>query len=203
VFNPQDVSPNIVTYLLIYGGVVLVASWVAMIAWAYRDMRARSRDIGSQILFALIVLVLNLPGLIIYVFLRPRETLSEAYERSLEEEALLQEIEEKPNCPGCGQRVDHEWQACPYCHTRLKKPCINCSRMLQLSWDLCPHCATPQTTGTVDSSRAHVTRSVRGVDSSDGGVDPGLQQSQPWEDPMIDSRSAAQPGLEFIDEDYR
>ena len=50
---------------------------------------------------AVMVAILNVPGLLIYIFLRPRETLSEAYERSLEEEALLQEIEEKPVCPGC------------------------------------------------------------------------------------------------------
>jgi RNA polymerase subunit RPABC4/transcription elongation factor Spt4 len=63
----------------------------------------------------------------------------------LEEEALLQEIEEKPTCPGCGHRVHDDWQACPYCHTRLKKPCRHCVNLLELSWNLCPHCATDQT----------------------------------------------------------
>ncbi len=129
----------------IYGGVVVASAWLAMVIWAYRDMRARSRDSWAQIAVAALVLLLNLPGLIIYVFLRPRETLAEAYERSLEEEALLQEIEEKAACPGCGYRVHENWQACPSCHTRLKKPCITCGQMLQLSWDLCPHCATTQT----------------------------------------------------------
>jgi RNA polymerase subunit RPABC4/transcription elongation factor Spt4 len=135
---------NLVVGAAVYLGMVVAAFWLAMIIWAYRDMRARSRDTLAQILVALLVAVLNLPGLLIYLFLRPRETLSEAYERSLEEEALLQEIEEKPVCPGCRQRVQAEWQACPHCHTRLKKPCIRCGRMLDLSWDLCPHCATGQ-----------------------------------------------------------
>jgi RNA polymerase subunit RPABC4/transcription elongation factor Spt4 len=107
-------------------------------------MRARSRDTLAQILVGLLVAVLNLPGLLIYLFLRPRESLSEAYERSLEEEALLQEIEEKPVCPACRQKTHAEWQACPHCHTRLKKPCVRCGRMLELSWDLCPYCATGQ-----------------------------------------------------------
>jgi len=78
------------------------------------------------------------------LMLRPRETLSEAYERSLVEEALLQEIEEKPTCPGCKQRVQADWQVCPSCHTRLKKPCIRCGQTLELAWNLCPYCATPQ-----------------------------------------------------------
>jgi RNA polymerase subunit RPABC4/transcription elongation factor Spt4 len=147
-FSAQDAN-NLVVGAAVYLGMVLVAFWLAMIVWAYRDMRARSRDALAQILVAVLVAVLNLPGLLIYLFLRPRETLSEAYERSLEEEALLQEIEEKPVCPGCRQRVQSEWQACPSCHTRLKKPCVRCGRMLDLSWDLCPYCATGQPPGDV------------------------------------------------------
>jgi RNA polymerase subunit RPABC4/transcription elongation factor Spt4 len=147
-FSTQDAN-NLVIGVAVYLGMVVVAFWLAMIVWAYRDMRARSRDSLAQLLVAVLVAVLNLPGLLIYLFLRPRETLSEAYERSLEEEALLQEIEEKPVCPGCRQRVQAEWQACPSCHTRLKKPCVRCGRMLELSWDLCPHCATGQPPGDI------------------------------------------------------
>lgn len=135
---------NLLTGATIYGGIVLVAFWLTMVIWAFRDMRSRSRDLIGQILVALLVAVLTVPGLIIYLMLRPRETLAEAYERSLEEEALLQEIEEKPTCPGCKSRVHADWQVCPSCHTRLKKPCIRCGQMLELSWNLCPYCATPQ-----------------------------------------------------------
>lgn len=137
---------------MIYVGAVLAACWLAMIIWAYRDMRARSRDSLAQIIAALMVALLNLPGLLIYVFLRPRETLSEAYERSLEEEALLQDIEEKPTCPACGQRVKENWQACPACHTRLKKPCVNCGHVLELSWNLCPYCTASQVSYKTDDA---------------------------------------------------
>ena len=132
--------------ITVYAGMVLAAFWLAMIIWAYRDMRARSRDNLAQLIVAVMVALLTVPGLLIYIFLRPRETLAEAYERSLEEEALLQEIEDKPVCPGCGQRVQSEWQACPHCHTRLKKACGICGKMLELSWNLCPHCAASQVT---------------------------------------------------------
>src|SRR4051795_9705818 len=87
---------GIFTGVVVYGGMILAAFWLAMIIWTYRDMRARSRDALAQIVVAVMVAVLTIPGVLIYLFLRPRETLSEAYERSLEEEALLQEIEEKP-----------------------------------------------------------------------------------------------------------
>lgn len=143
MFNVEEAG-NVFAIAVIYGGLVLAALWLAMVTWTYRDMRARSRDGLAQILVALMVTVLTLPGLFIYLMLRPRETLSEAYERSLEEEALLQEIEEKPACPGCSQRVEVGWQVCPQCHTRLKKPCIHCGEKLELAWSLCPYCATVQ-----------------------------------------------------------
>lgn len=137
----QDVT-GIGTALVAYLGLVGVVCWVAMIFWTFRDMRARSRDTLAQILMAVLVALLTIPGLLIYLFLRPRETLAEAYERSLEEEALLQEIEDKPVCPGCKQRVREDWLACPHCHTRLRKPCARCGRTLELSWDICPYCTT-------------------------------------------------------------
>ncbi len=141
MFNLENAG-SLFTVAVVYGGMVLAAFWLAMIIWTFHDMRARSRDTLAQFIVAFLVAVLTIPGLLIYLFLRPRETLSEAYERSLEEEALLQEIEEKPVCPGCKQRVQEEWQACPNCHTRLKRPCTRCGRMLDLAWDLCPYCAT-------------------------------------------------------------
>jgi hypothetical protein len=152
-----DQGGGLLTALIVYGGMVLAALWLAMIIWTFRDMRARSRDVIAQVVVAVMVAVLTVPGLLIYLFLRPRETLAEAYERSLEEEALLQEIEEKPSCPGCRQRVQDDWQACPHCHTRLKKPCPRCGKMLELAWDLCPHCATTLTVYTNDVDIAPAT----------------------------------------------
>lgn len=143
MFDFQDAG-TLFTLAVIYGAVVIAVFWGALVMWTYRDMRARSRDSLSQILVAVMVAVLTIPGWFIYLMLRPRETLSEAYERSLEEEALLQEIEEKPVCPGCGQRVDGAWQVCPNCHTRLKKACVACRQLLELPWNICPYCATQQ-----------------------------------------------------------
>lgn len=141
----DDATLNNIALALATGtGAVVAAFWIAFIIWTYNDMKARSRDPFAQIAAAVMVAVLFIFGLIIYIMLRPRETLADAYERSLEEEALLQEIEEKPACPGCGRPTKHEWQVCPYCHTKLKKGCISCGALLELSWNLCPVCATPQ-----------------------------------------------------------
>ncbi len=60
------------------------------------------RDVLAWIVATLLVALIPLFGLIVYLMLRPRETLAETYERSLEQEALLQAIEEPETCPGCG-----------------------------------------------------------------------------------------------------
>lgn len=93
--NQTTGGSDITTLIALYGIAAVAALWLAMIVWTNRDMRARSRDPLAQVFVTAIVALLNVPGLLIYFLLRPRETLAEAYERSLEEEALLQEIEEK------------------------------------------------------------------------------------------------------------
>ncbi|MGJ3240491.1 MAG: zinc ribbon domain-containing protein [Anaerolineae bacterium] len=169
---------NLLLTVVVYSGVIVAVFWVAMVIWAYRDMRSRSRDGLAQIFAAAVVAILNIPGLFIYILMRPRETLSEAYERSLEEEALLQEIEEKPTCPGCGNRVKEDWQACPYCQTRLKKPCRNCHELLELSWNLCPYCAVDQS--LYEPSEKASRRA--------GHVEPASYQYKPEPPPSFDDK---------------
>ncbi|WP_119072207.1 double zinc ribbon domain-containing protein [Aggregatilinea lenta] len=140
----QDSLNTILLVAITVTGAVATAIWLGLIIWTWRDMHRRSRDPLAQIASTLLVAVLGVFGLIVYILLRPSETLAEAYERSLEEEALLQNIEEKPICPGCGRPVHTDWQVCPYCHTKLRKPCVNCGQLLELPWNLCPYCATPQ-----------------------------------------------------------
>lgn len=139
----QTVS-QLVLFAAAIGGLVTASLWIGITIWTWRDIRARSRDVLAQTASTVLVVVLSVFGLMIYLMLRPRETIAEAYERSLEEEALLQGIEERPVCPGCGRHANALWQVCPYCHTRLKKPCVQCKQMLELSWALCPFCATAQ-----------------------------------------------------------
>ncbi|MCE7947379.1 MAG: zinc ribbon domain-containing protein [Chloroflexi bacterium CFX4] len=140
----EDTVSGFLLFLATALGAAVTALWAGMALWTWRDIRARSRDGLAHGAATLLVALLNVFGLLVYLMLRPRETLAEAYERSLEEEALLQGIEEKPMCPGCGRPSQTDWQVCPYCHTRLRKPCVQCNQLLELAWTLCPYCATVQ-----------------------------------------------------------
>ncbi|HEU4759147.1 MAG TPA: zinc ribbon domain-containing protein [Dehalococcoidia bacterium] len=126
------------------GGVWALLLWLSIIVWVYRDIRDRTRDMAMQVLAVFVVLMFfpgfNIPGLALYLMLRPRETLEEAYARSLEEEALLREIGDEGVCPSCRRFVERGWRVCPFCQTQLKDTCAECAQLLSFAWIACPYC---------------------------------------------------------------
>ena len=141
-FDPTFLS-NFILVLTGFGGAFLAALWISLVFWTYRDIRNRARDPLVHVLSVLLVAVLSLPGALVYLILRPARTLEEEYQRTLEEEALLASIEDQALCPGCERRVRDDWQICPNCQTKLKKPCPHCNRLMELPWNICPYCGTP------------------------------------------------------------
>ena len=141
--DPQILS-NIVQILTTLGVAFLTALWLSILFWVFRDIRHRTRDPFMIILAVILVIILPIVGVVIYWIIRPNQTIEEKYQAALEEEALLQELDKKPKCPGCGRNVELDWILCPACHTRLNKLCISCGKVLELPWNLCPYCGTPQ-----------------------------------------------------------
>jgi len=136
---PSNLSV-ILQIVLFVMGAYLFAVYLGLVVWTWRDIRSRSRDLLTAILSVLMVLIFNLPGLVLYFVLRPRETRAEVYGRELEEEALLQEIEDRHTCPECERRVEWDFLVCPWCHATLHSRCQACGRLLNLRWNLCPYC---------------------------------------------------------------
>lgn len=118
----------------------LLVMWVSALVWAYRDVASRTRDTFTQTVALILVLVFNLPGLLLYLILRPKDTLADQYDRQLEAEALLHEIQEQATCPSCRRKIEQDYIACPYCRTTLRVLCEKCSKPLTASWALCPYC---------------------------------------------------------------
>ncbi|MGH2512329.1 MAG: zinc ribbon domain-containing protein, partial [Candidatus Limnocylindrales bacterium] len=112
--------------------------------WAYRDLQTRTTNpVAPYLAAALIIIftpVLFLFGVVVYRILRPRETVAEANERALAEEAMMVEIESQPHCANCGRQVHEDWIICPTCRNRLRRVCPNCSRLVELDWSLCAWC---------------------------------------------------------------
>ncbi len=129
--------------LIIALGVAYIAAlWFALIVWTYRDIEQRSRSVITQIFATLLSVLFFVPGALLYLVLRPRDTLDEAFQRSLEEEYLLQDLEDLPRCHSCHRAIESDWVICPACHTELRHECPTCAHLVRVTWDICPYCAT-------------------------------------------------------------
>lgn len=137
-------------------GAYYVLLLFAIAVWTYRDIRSRTQDITAQVLAVALVLVLQLPGLVLYLLMRPKQTLSEKYERALEEEYLRRDIEDDHVCPNCQRGVDAEFIVCPYCVTELRRRCRHCDRTIDLTWQICPYCGSTGNVNTAGTPTMHL-----------------------------------------------
>ncbi|CCF83338.1 double zinc ribbon domain-containing protein [Nitrolancea hollandica] len=126
-------------------GAYFLALWFALAVWTFQDIQSRSRSAMAQIFSTLVVVLLPIAGVLIYLILRPSETLEESFQRSLEEEYLLQDLEEYPFCPKCRRPVRDDFAWCPSCRNELREPCSNCGRLVDLRWSACAYCGTGRT----------------------------------------------------------
>jgi len=174
---------QLTTFAVGFSAAFLAALWLSLIFWTNRDIRKRSRDRAMRILAVVVVTVFFLPGFLIYLVLRPGRTLEEEYQRSLEEEALLQAIEGAALCPGCERHVQPDWIVCPGCGTVLKKTCSSCGHLIDLPWNICPFCATAvpgmpiETPEIEDSSDPEYSGDI--ADESDSSIEYDEDEIQP------------------------
>ncbi len=130
--------------LVALGGAYLLALWFALIVWTFQDIQTRSRSVVAQIFSTLVVVLFFVPGVLIYMILRPRDTLDDAFQRSLEEEYMLQDLDELLLCPTCQHQVENDFVFCPHCRSSLRSSCVGCGRLIDLRWDICPYCGEEQ-----------------------------------------------------------
>jgi len=104
---------------------VLLAVELMIVFWVYRDAERRGMN---GVLWALLVLVGNIVGLIIYLIVR-----SEEFPKTVPGEPTQ-------SCSGCGKVVVQKYAFCPHCGTRLKAVCPNCDKPVSSDWKVCPHC---------------------------------------------------------------
>jgi RNA polymerase subunit RPABC4/transcription elongation factor Spt4 len=122
----------------------VAALWFVLIVWTYRDIESRSKNVVTQVFSTLLSVLFFVPGVLLYMVLRPRETLDSTFQRSLEEEYLLQDLEELPLCPSCQHYIHDDFKICPNCRTALREACPGCARLVDLRWNICPYCGENQ-----------------------------------------------------------
>jgi hypothetical protein len=140
IFGISNDGLNLAANLFV---LMLVAVWIALIAWTYMDARRRIED---PVIIACATLGSLMPyiGTAVYAILRPPEFLDDARERDLEMRAAELRVRQlsEMSCPNCGYPVEKNYLRCPDCQRRLKDPCQNCGKPVDPRWALCPYCET-------------------------------------------------------------
>ena len=121
----------------------LVLLWLASAYWAYRDLQSRTANPIAPYLAAVFIILftpfLFVFGVVLYRLIRPHETVEEANEQALAQEAMIREMQTQ-HCQTCARRVEADWLVCPYCSGRLRALCPACSRIYELDWQVCAWC---------------------------------------------------------------
>ena len=161
-FSAGSVWEKIALIALILLVAYIVTLWVTTVMWTYRDIHNRTADRSLQAVCTFLVAVFNIPGLALYLMLRPQETLSDRFERQLEVEAFMRDMRDKPTCPSCRRSTDENFIACPYCKTTIRTACERCSAALDRNWVICPFCGTERGTAEPDRRPETVAAANRG-----------------------------------------
>ena len=113
-------------------GLAMLALWIAIIVWVYKDAEKRGMN-GA--LWALLAFFLHLLGLLIFVIVR-----SEHPVRTGAAPAAVAPAAVPPVCPKCARPLDRSHSFCPACGERLQPRCPKCGRDVQVGWQACPTC---------------------------------------------------------------
>ncbi|MSO95974.1 MAG: zinc ribbon domain-containing protein [Thermoleophilia bacterium] len=125
-------------------GFLVVVFWLTTAFWVYKDARRRIDDPWLAGMAAVLGLVPPFVGPIVYLFLRPPDSIEERRDRDLDNRALEDRLAERGlRCPVCRGHVDTSYVVCPVCSTRLKQACGSCGAPLEAIWQACPYCAEP------------------------------------------------------------
>ncbi len=104
----------------------LLALWIFVCVWVYRDAQGRGMN---GVLWALLVFIGHVIGLIIYLIVR-----SERAARPQAPAACC------VKCPSCGTEVGAGYAFCPHCGKPMKAVCPSCKKPVQAEWKVCPYC---------------------------------------------------------------
>jgi hypothetical protein len=114
--------------------------WLVVLYWVWLDSGDRVSNKIVRCLYVLLVAGLNIIGLIIYLIIRPGQTIEEIYWADLERRYLKYETAELGDCPKCGRQLFPGYTFCPSCKYRLKKKCRRCQVFVDKKDKFCPHC---------------------------------------------------------------
>lgn len=128
---------QIVWQIFAYG---LIVFWFVVLYWVWLDSGDRTSKKSVRWLLVLLVAILNVVGLVIYLIIRPPQTIEEIYWSDLERRYLKYETAELGDCPKCGSQLFPGFNYCPSCRYKIKIRCTGCQVLVDRKHKFCPHC---------------------------------------------------------------
>ncbi len=122
--------------------VLLLVFWLVLIGWVWIDSGERTSSIALRITYLILVIVLTIPGLIIYLIVRPSETIEQIYWADLERRYLKYETSELGACTKCGHQLLPGYVYCTNCGNEIRKKCPGCGVLINKGSKFCPYCGT-------------------------------------------------------------
>jgi len=119
------IGPSLLRFSNSMLSLALLIIWIFVIVWVYRDAERRRMN---GLLWALLVLIGNIIGLLIYLIVRSDSI------------PALKADHTTQACPSCQKEVDSTFVFCPYCAARLHAVCPECGKPTEENWKACPHC---------------------------------------------------------------
>ena len=133
------VNFNLFSFVL---GVIILLFWLVIIGWVWIDSGERTSKTSIRVVYLLLVIFLNIPGLIIYLIVRPSETIEQIYWADLERRYLKYETAELGDCPKCGHQLLPGYVHCSNCGNEIKRKCPKCGVLINKDHKFCENCGT-------------------------------------------------------------
>jgi len=121
-------------------GLVFVAFWIVVLDWVWTDSGERTTNRRARIIYVLLVLFLNVLGWIIYLIIRPSQTIEQIYWADLERRYLKYETAELGDCVRCGAQLYPGYMFCPKCGLETKMKCQTCGVYIEKDSEYCAFC---------------------------------------------------------------
>jgi RNA polymerase subunit RPABC4/transcription elongation factor Spt4 len=186
-----DAMLTIIKIAAVFIVVSFVVFWVGLVWWVSQDILTRTRDKIIVSAAVAITAILGPVGILIYLVVRPRQTLKERVGELMEQEMMLQ-ASAITICPTCERVAQDNFLACPHCGTTLKKACIECGKLLAMDWEHCPYCGANQQPATIEVAEVVIEQIAQPVEPDAAQVpavstEPIKARRKPIVRPMIDT----------------
>lgn len=132
-FNQYEFG-DLIPYILAY----LLCLWLLFTLWVVRDIASRTSNPIVILTVFVFVLVFNIPGLILYMLLRPEKTVEEA--RALDIYHMSQLEDNLITCHSCISVVRKSYNYCSVCGSDLYAQCEYCDHRIDPIWTNCVYC---------------------------------------------------------------